>query len=225
LKRKFNPKYMTILVFSDTHLTGRFNKKKFIFLTRIINKADKVIINGDFWDGHLTTFNHFITSQWSNLFKLLKQKKAVYIYGNHDRKEYSDSRVSSFSTIQTTAYSLTFNNRHYYFEHGHSFLPSIDNKLRITSYHLVKIITLLANCLEFPIQTLKIWFGGIVANNSIKKKRNGKTKNGFIVCGHTHYPEIDKKNQFLNTGFIKFGLASYLLINNNGIQLKKESYL
>lgn len=216
---------MTILVFSDTHLTNRFNKKKFLFLSRIIKKADKVIINGDFWDGHLTTFNLFITSKWNALFKLLKQKKTVYIYGNHDRKEYSDNRVSSFSLIQTTAYSLMFNKHQYYFEHGHTFLPSIDKKLHITSYSFVKLITLLTNCIEFPFQKLKLWFIGIVANNKIKEKRNGKTKNGFIVCGHTHYPEIDHKNKFLNTGFMKFGIASYLLIDSNGVHLRKESYL
>jgi len=100
---------MTILVFSDTHLTHRFNKKKFLFLSRIIKKADKVIINGDFWDGHISSFHRFINSKWSMLFKLLKQKKTVYIYGNHDRKEYCDSRVSSFSTIQTTHYKINFN--------------------------------------------------------------------------------------------------------------------
>jgi len=216
---------MTILVFSDTHLTGRFNKKKFLFLSRIINKADKVIVNGDFWDGHLTTFNSFFTSKWSTLFKLLKQKGTIYIYGNHDRKEYSDSRVSSFSTIQSNSYMMKFNSQNYYFEHGNNFLFSIDKKLRFKSYRLVKILTHIANCFELPIQHLRIWFGGIISNNRIKKKRNGETKNGYLICGHTHYPEIDHKNKFLNTGFMKFGIASYLLIDENGIQLRKESYL
>lgn len=216
---------MTILVFSDTHLTNRFNKKKFLFLSRIINKADKVIINGDFWDGHLTTFDHFITSKWIYLFKLLKKKKAIYIYGNHDRKEYSDHRVSSFSAIQASSYSLKFNNHRYYFEHGNAFLPSIDKKLRIFSSSLIKILVFIENCFELPIQYLNIWFGGLIGNKRIKKKRNGETKNGFIVCGHTHYAEIDHKNKFLNTGFVKFGKASYLLIDNNGVRLQKESYL
>lgn len=216
---------MTILVFSDTHLTNRFNKKKFLFLSRIIKKADRVIINGDFWDGHLTTFNRFITSRWSELFELLKLKKTIYIYGNHDRKEYCDSRVSVFSSVQTTSYKMRFNNYNYHFEHGNTFLPSFDKSLRITSYRIVKIFTLFTNCIEFPIQKLKLWYIGIMANKRIKMKKNKDNKNTYMVCGHTHYPEIDKKNRFLNTGFMKFGIASYLIINKKGIELRRETYL
>ncbi len=41
---------MRILVISDTHLTHKFDQRKFEYLLSIISQADKVIINGDFWD-------------------------------------------------------------------------------------------------------------------------------------------------------------------------------
>ena len=39
---------MKILVISDLHLTTRFDQKKCEFLEKLISRADKVIINGDF---------------------------------------------------------------------------------------------------------------------------------------------------------------------------------
>src|SRR3990172_1424130 len=70
---------MKILVFSDSHLTDKFEEKKFYFLKKIIRQSDFVIINGDFWDGYLTTFNRFISSNWSKLFPLLKLNKILTI--------------------------------------------------------------------------------------------------------------------------------------------------
>jgi predicted MPP superfamily phosphohydrolase len=118
---------MKILVFSDTHLTHVFEEKKYVFLKKVIESADQVIINGDFWDGYLTSFDAFISSRWNNLFPLLKQKKAVYIFGNHDKACFSDKRTSFFSDIQTKKYSFV-DGMTFYFEHGNTLLPSIDEK-------------------------------------------------------------------------------------------------
>src|SRR3990170_7877882 len=102
---------MKILVFSDSHLTDKFEEKKFDFLKKIIRQSDLVIINGDFWDGYLTTFSRFISSDWNKLFPLLKSKKTIYIYGNHDRESYIDRNAKLFSDLQTHSYRLKLNGK------------------------------------------------------------------------------------------------------------------
>ncbi|KUK82735.1 MAG: Metallo-dependent phosphatase, partial [Microgenomates bacterium 39_6] len=87
---------MKTLIFSDTHLTDRLDPKKMAFLKKIINKADQVIINGDFWDGAFISFDQFLSSPWQELFSLLKKKQTIYIYGNHDKKERCGKGVSLF---------------------------------------------------------------------------------------------------------------------------------
>ena len=64
---------MKILVFSDTHLSSTFEEKKFNLLKEIISRADRVIINGDFWEGYLISFKEFLDSRWKELFPLLKK--------------------------------------------------------------------------------------------------------------------------------------------------------
>ena len=98
---------MRYLIFSDTHLTPKYEPKKFAVLKNAIEQADRVIINGDFWEGFVCTFNEFVESPWSKeLFPLLKKKKAVYLFGNHDRESLANERASLFSDKQMKKYSF-----------------------------------------------------------------------------------------------------------------------
>ena len=72
---------MKTLVLSDTHLTDRFDERKFNFLRAIILPSDQVIINGDFWDSWFTDFDGFVSSKWSGLFLLLLKKNTIYLNG------------------------------------------------------------------------------------------------------------------------------------------------
>ncbi|OGK45500.1 hypothetical protein A3B40_00595 [Candidatus Roizmanbacteria bacterium RIFCSPLOWO2_01_FULL_37_16] len=56
----------------------------------------------------------------------------------------------------------------------------------------------------------------------INKKNSNK--NEILVCGHSHWAEIDLKSQFINTGFIENGVAKYLLIDDEKIIPKEEWY-
>lgn len=219
---------MKILVFSDTHLRLPFEEKKFDFLKSIIQKVDQVIINGDFWDGYIISFDQFINSPWQNLFPILKKKKTIYIFGNHDKKIFADNRVFLFSYLYTTQYQLKINGRSLIFEHGNRWLPAMDNVLklkkvpsiiqkRLISFHDKQIR-------KKGKEFLKKFFKK--NNEKIKKKIKSKLTNGqFFVFGHTHYPEVDKGNHFANCGTIGGGFASYLLIDNKGkVILKEEGY-
>lgn len=219
--------HMKILVFSDSRLTDKFEEKKFKFLKKIISQADKVIINGDFWDGYRTTFERFINSQWKKLLPLLKSKNTIYAYGNHDKKIFSDKRTKLFSAIQTERYQLKIDNKLFTFEYGHRLCPFLDDKLRLE--RVPKFITaLLGKIHELMVKKygkkfLKIVFKRF--NKTIKKKLNGiLADNQIYCCGHTHWAEVDIKNKFANSGIIRHGLGQYLIINNGRIELKEEWY-
>ena len=42
--------------------------------------------------------------------------------------------------------------------------------------------------------------------------------------GHTHSPEIDLDNRYVNTGRIEYGYASYLHIDNGNLEFVQTTY-
>lgn len=222
---------MKTLVFSDTHLGTSFDKRKFTFLKRIINSADRVIINGDFWEGFDMSFSEFVKSPWSKLFPLLLKKKTVYVYGNHDAKKLCSEEVNLFSTEQTKLYQLKVNGTVYFFEHGDRIVPLVDAFFR--KYFKTNPPSFLnrfyESCERFFVKKfgkkyLKLVYHGF--NNKIKKYLKTKSNdNHYYVFGHTHLAEHDKKIGFLNTGIIKHGFAQYILIDEKGrIAMNEEWY-
>jgi len=88
-----------ILLFSDSHLHPPiFKKAYFDRLVNLIEQADQVIINGDFWEGYFYSFDQFVNSKWNQLFPLLKQKHTIYLPGNHDLMSKLDKRTNLFSS-------------------------------------------------------------------------------------------------------------------------------
>lgn len=218
---------MKTLIVSDIHLNEHFDKRKFQFLKKILSDADRVILNGDFWDGLETTFDKFINSKWKEeLFPLLKSKGTIYIYGNHDLKNFSDNRVSIFSNEAAHNYEFSNNKNKFYIEHGHRLCPALDEKHPwLTKSKLMVKIFMRINSLH-----LKIWG---VESKSYNKKKNTKmkewgkknlSKNTIYLCGHTHYPEIDLENRYVNSGFVEYGFINYIIVNDDTIKLNKERY-
>lgn len=226
---------MKVLLFSDSHLDKKFDEKKFKFLEKIISEADKVIILGDFWEGSLISFDEFVKSPWNKLFPLLKNKKAVYIYGNHDKKEASDDKVKLFSDSQADKYTFTSDGKTFVAEHGDRFfrnhatyyltyggpLKSIFmSKLFITWQFLI-----LEDFLTKTFGTNFLKKRSLRFNKHIKKVMIKDFKNGeILICGHTHATEIDLENNFINTGIVRHGLGQYVIIDDGKVQLKEEWY-
>lgn len=216
---------MKTLIISDVHLTHVFDEKKFIFLKKLFSSVDHIILNGDFWDGHSTTFDRFISSPWSQLFPLLKKKSAIYLYGNHDQKIFSDERTSLFSVEQKDHHLLTINTQTYHIEHGHILHPAID-----AIFHFSRAQLRYINNFSHVIENILVTLGSpqnIVfkhANNEIKNKLKINKFPHWYISGHTHYAEVDMKNKFANSGFIQYGKASYLIVNSSGVTLRTESY-
>lgn len=217
---------MKYLVISDTHLTDRFDKKKFDLLVSLITDCDHVIINGDFWEGFETTFDEFVSSPWKDLFPLLKAKQTVYIYGNHDEQIWSDSRVNLFSDKQADFYELESGGVTFRFEHGHRQVPiegweipflTDKQRQRFSSFMHEAVVRI------FSATIMRVFFRHL--NSTVKKSiRATLDKNHFFVCGHTHVAENDPQEKFLNSGFIQYGTAQYILIENGVVQSKTVRY-
>jgi len=224
---------MNILVFSDTHLYLPYEERKFNFLKKIISSADRVIINGDFFDGYIISFNDFVKSQWNKLFPLLKKRRAVYIYGNHDPKKISDKRVNLFSDIQTDQYKLKINKIIFYFEHGQKIRITPEVLLKMDFFKLSWIIPFFVKINQFFQQLLIkifgrffiIWFAyrNYPAKIKIKKLYSPKDNEIYII-GHNHFGEVDEKNHFAATGIILYGFAQYLTIENGRLKLHEDWY-
>jgi len=218
---------MKTLIFSDSHLTMRFEEKKFNYLHRIISSVDRVIINGDFWEGFWITFDQFFNSEWSKLFPLLKQKNTIYIFGNHDNKNLNNiEKIQCFSDIQTAMYSFTENGETFIIEHGDRLFPTETDCINIHS----PIFRTKIQLINFTEKLLSKMCGSMYQNllhqYNKKIKQNIKNQNTNVtrIFGHTHCPEVDAKHHFINTGIIKHGLAQYALIENGNITIVKERY-
>jgi len=223
-----------ILIISDTHLTRHFDNKKFEFLKNIILDSDKVIINGDFWDSWFTNFDGFVNSKWNNLFPYLLEKKAVYVFGNHDLKEKNDKRVNLFSVASAESYDIGTTNETYHIEHGRKILESENDNFLIVYGKMMqifekihfRIIFYLLNI--FEIIGYKIFGKDITRRSKFARNRNmilkNTTRSSWLLCGDTHCPEIDNIKKFANSGCVMHGYGSYLTIDSKEVLLHAKKY-
>lgn len=215
---------MKVLVFSDTHLSETFEETKYQYLERIIAAANQVIINGDFWDGAVIKFDAFLQSDWKKLFPLLKKKKAIYIYGNHDKKVWSDKRVNLFSVKQLDRYLLESGDKKFVVEHGHRFAPVTgrpnDDPMDLAFLEHVFALVIFVIMKTGFYQTLFKHF-----NNNLKRSIAKEAKPGEIyVCGHTHCQEFDPDHHLIDTGINTYGYGQYIYIEDGEVTVGNERY-
>lgn len=216
---------MKTLIVSDLHLTEKWDEKKAQFLVKLFSSADNIIMNGDFWDGERTYFERFIASRWSVLFPILKSKKTVYLFGNHDLEKYNDSRMSLFSDEQKDFHIHKEENYSCHIEHGHLLFRTLDIAL-----HLPRKVLFVLSAIAQPIEAFFVNHGSIhnhlirFSNVIMKRRMHPKRKDMWYVCGHTHYPELDHPQLYANSGFIQHGKATYLIATPEGLSLHTEWY-
>ncbi len=216
---------MKYLIFSDSHLSDSFDEKKFKFLEKIISSVDMIVINGDFWEGYDFEIDDFIKSKWNKLFKLLKSKKTIYLYGNHDKKEYSNNKIKEFSINQQQKYILNSGGKTFYIEHGDRIVPLWDKYFKRMPRFINKFLYYVEKAAFLILGTNGVGIlykrFNVDMKNRVAKKLK---KNEFLVCGHSHFMEIDEKNNFINSGIVKHGFGQYLIIDDGKITLHNESY-
>lgn len=210
----------TTLVISDTHLCDPFEQKKIVFLQKLFSQHDRIIINGDFWEGYWYTFEEFLSSKWSVLFPILKQKHTIYIYGNHDREIYSDSRREQFCDWAGWRYEETMGGIRYIFEHGNRLALKFDEKVHMQRVSRILFIPFYLTEM-FIVRVLGLRFFHLLfgkLNRKIKRLIKHELKPGEIfVCGHSHVKEYAPGSQFINTGVNKYGYSEYGIIDELGI--------
>lgn len=218
-----------ILIISDVHLSEKFNPKKYQFLEKIISESDKVIINGDFWTYYISTFNQFLNSKWKGLFSLLKEKKAVYIYGNHDREKYCNESVSEFSVLQGDSYKFEAGGKSYLLaRHGHDLvnvgMENSEKYMKFWRDFNMDAITYFIETILIKIFGRNVYSIGKRLNETIKEYSKKLEGIDYLVVGHTHWAEIDKGNKFINCGLIHSGFANYVVIDGAGPRLVLTTY-
>jgi predicted phosphodiesterase len=221
---------MRILIFSDSHLYTPVDHKKLEFLKKIIKAADRVIINGDFYDSYMNTFEEFLNSQWKELFPLLKSKKAIYIYGNHDARKSSDKKADLFSEVQAERYKIKTGNKTFIFEHGHKTRVTADVSHNIPWKWLHRAIVIghigrqiMVSLLGKLFLRLRFSYRNKNSKRRIMEMYDPKEDEIYII-GHNHWGEIDVKNHFASTGAILYGYYQYLTIEDSVIKLHEGWY-
>ncbi len=227
---------MRTLIFSDTHFTPHFEPARFAALEKLINSVDRVIINGDLWDGYYCTFSEFIDSRWSALFPLLLQKQAIYLYGNHDTQEFCDERVSLFSVQQTMVFHLQVGNEQLEIRHGHHVdthnpLFHVDIIFRQPNYFVKRgyhglcylrdrNVLLLSNPYRKYLKKSDRYDDVVLQHYAQKHMQ----ENQVMLCGHSHIQTDARESKYLNTGRFEFGRAEYGLVEDGVIRLVSEGY-
>ena len=221
---------MKLLIISDTHLDPYFEKEKFEFLAKILEKADRVVINGDFWDGYFWDFQNFVKSPWKKLFPLLKRKGAIYITGNHDREYLIDKKLAKklFCKEVVLQWKIKLNGKTYHVEHGHRILPFSDVKLNLDLRNkairgVLKTVKLAEKALfKTPVRRLVKDF--YYKSKAEEMKRKVKRKDGvFYIFGHVHYPTFDKERGIATSGSIEYGEASFIEVGKE-VKLINQKY-
>lgn len=220
---------MKTLIFSDSHASHIPNPKQLALLRRVILDADRVIINGDFWDHYLTSFDQFIQSGWKQLFPLLKQRKTVYILGNHDPKESVDERWRLFANQVLEELELRIGTQKFKIEHGHRRSYAFD----LYYPNLTKYFSRFYPYLD-KIEKGGHWLTPLY-QAYLKKAHDDhelrqyalehKEKSAWHVFSHTHQQRKVDREGYLNPGQFRCGVGNWLTISDTGvIQLHSMVY-
>ncbi|MDD3647286.1 MAG: metallophosphoesterase family protein [Candidatus Dojkabacteria bacterium] len=205
---------MKTLIFSDTHLTPQFDLVKFKVLRSAIRGADKVIINGDFFDGFICSFDNFLESKWKYLFPLLKTKDTLYIYGNHDEQHLLTEKYSLFADRIAKSTILNASDKQLVITHGHKIVSSPK------SIPLSMIGSVFAEAIGPNFYKVASF-----ANNRIRNfAQREMTDNRILITGHTHLFEFSPEDSFINTGYVDHGWAQYLIVEDDNIVYVNEKY-
>ncbi|MBP9690545.1 metallophosphoesterase [Candidatus Woesebacteria bacterium] len=219
---------MKTLVISDMHLTPQFEERKFLFLNKLFRSYDKIIINGDLWDGYLSSFEAFYASRWNKLFTTLQKARAIYIIGNHDARELGNTeKLHPIFEEITDQFTLTDQGKTFHIEHGHRLLPLNPEVVDVSNPSFQRGVNIMNTIERSLISVLgdKYRYVSRSFNNNIRNKARKRYSNfDMFICGHTHSQELSLKHGFANSGVVKFGLGQYLSIENGEITAHSERY-
>ncbi len=218
---------MRTLIFSDTHLTDHFDQLQCDYIVKLVKSVDKVIINGDFWDGYLTTFDKFLVA-WEPLLHVLAKHDVLYILGNHDNAVLTDERAKKFATVLDGQYTFAAGSTSYRVAHGHMQSREFDvEHPQLTKYFgwfypIFPIILNLPYC--------GTWLRA--RNQRAKRKleyelmqftETRAQKHEVYVFGHSHLMADNSAIHYVNPGSFTPRIARFIIIDDTGHQLFADS--
>ena len=157
---------------------------------------------------------------------MLKSRQAIYIFGNHDKREWTDPRINEFSVLQCQSIRVQTEAGQLLVMHGQSISPKFGRY--ISKDPLRAIFGWVGNRIEatglnlFGKRSLSI--GAVVNKSMLKYARQNLRENEILICGHSHLAEYDLDARFINSGINKDGVGQYLLVDDHGIHLMEEFY-
>ncbi len=223
---------MKTIIFSDSHLTKTFDEKKFQFLKKLILSADRIIINGDFWEGFTMTLDEFLKTDWKALLQLLGTKETIYVVGNHDEQAKNMQRYFPHIKIVNDRYVFHEGGKRYIVQHGHqynlTFQRYVPVNLEANPTSFAWLVYTYMYLESFFIRTIFKWplqMTYRIFNAELKRaiKKEAK-RNDIFIFGHTHSPELDIKHQFANSGIVRHGVGQYLELTEKGLVSKEIWY-
>lgn len=215
---------MEYLILSDLHLRSGYEKNKAEYLMNLISRYSNIIINGDFYEAVYYNANQFLNSRYKDLIDLLKSRNTIYLYGNHDPKEYAQKVAEYVSNGNAfTEYKIDIGGKKYHIEHGHrlahekeiKFNPRIVRYIDAVSYLIERI------CPWLALHQGRKW------NKTVLKQRylDGRiSTDEILVCGHTHAEVFDLENKYVDSGYTKYGKGNFIVINEDGIKMTPFTY-
>ncbi len=222
---------MKTLLFSDSHLTNKFDSELFDYISKLVKSADQVVINGDFWDAYLTSFDAFCNSEWKKLFPLLKKKNTVYVVGNHDKLEFMDERCNVFSNLQVEDYEFKSGKKEFYVTHGHLIMPAYDNMFFFRNPLFVRYFYKIMNYFAYQVIGFKQLYAFFENKKNIEQflglKKFSKEKNvkgQFFIFGHSHVPNLNINDNFISLGEFQKKKRSYCMIDDGEIEFVVQKF-
>lgn len=218
---------MRTLIFSDTHLTDQFDQLQCDYIVKLVKSVDKVIINGDFWDGYLTTFDAFLAT-WQPLLRVLAKHNVLYILGNHDNAVLTDERSQKFATVLDGEHIFTAGSTTYRVAHGHQQSCEFDARHPQLTKYFGWFYPFIPTILNLPY--CGTWLRA--RNERTKRKleyelmqfaESNAQDHVVYVFGHSHLMADNSTIHYLNPGCFTPSIARFLIINEDGHQLFSES--
>jgi UDP-2,3-diacylglucosamine pyrophosphatase LpxH len=216
------------LIVSDLHLGFRFSRTVSLIETLKKYDFDQLIVNGDIFDNLDLTRLH--SDHWavlSYLRKISKDKKVIWIVGNHDGRPDIFSDVIGAKVFNNFIWEMQ--GKKYLAIHGHQF----DRFL-----HKNVILSSIAEAIYYFVKRFELHNKNTAISNWVKKNnrswlrlsnevakgamRFARRRNcDFVFCGHTHLERHEKKRgiEYFNSGCWIEHPAHYITIKGDEIEI------
>jgi predicted phosphodiesterase len=211
---------MRTLIFSDTHLTDHFDQSQCDYIVKLVKSVDQVILNGDFWDGYLCSYEDFARA-WQPLLGVLAKTKTIYIPGNHDRYEWLSKQRIHFASLHNDEVTVKIGNLRYRIQHGNTIAPEFDDRHQALTQFFARFYWMIVwlrkhSLLGILMRKYDQRVSQDLEKTLIDYARAQSVQADLFVFGHTHLVANVPESQYLNPGISTPQMMRYLLIDTEG---------